>query len=351
MYDAGLKFGGRTPIFSTRYFRFEPTTFSAGNRRGLSEYSRRPREAPAVKFDFRRPDRIPKSQVRAIHLLHDTFVRNVVSSLSAYLRSYLTVNLVSVEQFSYSEFLDGLPSPTCMVSLGLSPYDGNGVLELNPSLVFPILEMLLGAPASRRAIQRDITEIEQKLLDGLFRIILHDLREAWKGVTEVDFTIESMETEPQLLHILAPNEAVVSIGVEIRIGETVGMMNIALPSIVIKMMRQKFDQQWSVRKTHASQSEQLRVLRSLRDANLTLEARLEGQTVSLRNLLGWRRQPAEIRFPGRAVHRNAGQRAAQVFRTSSKHGQEESLPDRESNPPAVSGKDQRRRRRGRGGHF
>src|ERR1035441_7927316 len=74
----------------------------------------RKREVPAVKFDFRRPGRIPKSQVRAIHLLHDTFVRNLVSSLSAYLRSYLTVNLVSVEQLSYAEFLDGLPSPTCI---------------------------------------------------------------------------------------------------------------------------------------------------------------------------------------------------------------------------------------------
>ena len=247
----------------------------------------RKRDTPAARFDFRRPDRIPKSQVRAIHLLHDTFVRNLVSSLSAYLRSYLTVNLVSVEQLSYAEFLDGLPSPTCMVSLGLSPYDGNGVMELNPSLVFPILEMLLGGSGkSSGLIQRDITEIEQKLLDGLFRIILHDLREAWKAVTAVDFTIESMETEPQLLHLLAPNEAVVAIGIEIRIGETVGMMNIALPSIVIKMMRQKFDQQWSVRKTHASDVEQNRLLRLLREAFLSLEARLEGPTVTIRDLLG-----------------------------------------------------------------
>jgi flagellar motor switch protein FliM len=244
------------------------------------------RDSPAVKFDFRRPDRIPKSQVRAIHLLHDTFVRNLVSSLSAYLRSYLTVNLVSVEQLSYSEFLDGLPSPTCMVTLGLRPYDGNAVLELNPSLVFPILEMLLGGSGkSSGAIQRDITEIEQKLLDGLFRIILHDLREAWKGVTEVDFTIESMETEPQLLHILAPNEAVVSVGVEVRIGESVGMMNIAMPSIVIKMMRQKFDQQWSVRKTTASLAEQSRILRFLRESALTVEASLEGQTLRVQDLL------------------------------------------------------------------
>ena len=246
----------------------------------------RKRETPAVKFDFRRPDRIPKSQVRAIHLLHDTFVRNLVSSLSAYLRSYLTVNLVSVEQLSYAEFLDGLPSPTCMVSLGLSPYDGNAVLELNPSLVFPILEMLLGGTGkSSAAIQRDITEIEQKLLDGLFRIILHDLREAWKGVAAVEFTIEAMETEPQLLHLLAPNEAVVCIGVELRIGETVGMMNIAMPSIVIKMMRHRFDQQWSVRKTRASEAEQMRILRVLRAAPLSLEVRLEGPSLTVRDLL------------------------------------------------------------------
>ena len=246
----------------------------------------RKRETTTAKFDFRRPDRIPKSQVRAIHLLHDTFVRNLVSSLSAYLRSYLTVNLVSVEQLSYAEFLDGLPSPTCMISLGLNPYDGNGVLELNPSLVFPIIEMLLGGTGkSSYTIQRDITEIEQKLLDGLFRIILNDLREAWKGVTMVEFTIENMETEPQLLHILAPNEAVVAIGIEIRIGETLGMMNIAMPSIVIKMMRQKFDQQWSVRKTHASDAEQARILRFLREGSVSCEARLEGPTLSIRDLL------------------------------------------------------------------
>ncbi|HTS29161.1 MAG TPA: flagellar motor switch protein FliM [Bryobacteraceae bacterium] len=246
----------------------------------------RKRETTTAKFDFRRPDRIPKSQVRAIHLLHDTFVRNLVSSLSAYLRSYLTVNLVSVEQLSYAEFLDGLPSPTCMISLGLNPYDGNGVLELNPSLVFPIIEMLLGGTGkSSYTIQRDITEIEQKLLDGLFRIILNDLREAWKGVTTVEFTIENMETEPQLLHILAPNEAVVAIGIEIRIGETLGMMNIAMPSIVIKMMRQKFDQQWSVRKTHASDAEQARILRFLREGSVSCEARLEGPTLSIRDLL------------------------------------------------------------------
>src|ERR1700743_3833825 len=85
----------------------------------------RPGSRRATLFDFRRPDRIAKSQLRAIHQLHDNFVRNLVSSLSAYLRSYLIVNLVSVEQLSYSEFLECLPSPTCIASLGLKHSQGH----------------------------------------------------------------------------------------------------------------------------------------------------------------------------------------------------------------------------------
>src|SRR5260370_41843516 len=97
----------------------------------------RKREAPAVKFDFRRPDRIPKSQVRAIHLLHDTFVRNLVSSSSAYLRSYLTVNLVSVEQLSYAEFLDGLPSPTASFLSDSARTMATGYWNSTPAWSFP----------------------------------------------------------------------------------------------------------------------------------------------------------------------------------------------------------------------
>lgn len=242
-------------------------------------------QVPATLFDFRRPDRIPKSQMRAIQLLHDTFVRNLASSLSVYLRSYLAVNLVSVEQLSYAEFLQGLPSPTCLVSLGLRPYDGNGVLELGPSLVFPVIEMLLGGTGKvSAAAQRGLTEIEQKLLDGLVRIILQDLQEAWKGVTEMEFTVEAIETEPQLVRVLAPNEAVVTIGVEVSIGENTGMMNIALPSIVIKMMRQKFDQQWQVRKGRTDR-EQAHFLEQLRAAHIGLEARLEGLSITVADLL------------------------------------------------------------------
>jgi flagellar motor switch protein FliM len=239
----------------------------------------------AIAYDFRRPDRIAKEQLRAVHLLHDSFARTLASSLSAYLRAYVVVNLVSVEQLSFAEFSQCLPSPTCLVSLGLKPYEGNAVLEISSALVFPILEMLLGGSGKTSSnMRREVTEIEQVVLDGLYRIILHDLRQAWQGITPIDFTIEARETEPQLLQVMAPNEAVVAIGLEVRMAENSGMINIGMPSIIIKMLRQKFEQQWSVRRAQSTDEEQSRVLRLLKQGQLRLDARLEGPVVLAEDL-------------------------------------------------------------------
>ena len=240
----------------------------------------------AQTYDFRRPDRIAKDQLRAIHLLHENFARTLASSLSAYLRAYVAVNLVSVEQLSFMEFSQCLPSPSCLVSLGMKPYEGNAVLEINNTVIFPILEMLLGGDARGTIkINREITEIEQSILDGLYRIILHDLHMSWGTVVALDFAIEGRETEPQLLQILAPNEAVVAISMEVRIGDNSGMMNLGVPSIIVKMLRQKFDQQWSVRKTRSTTEEQERMLHLIRPAGLLLDARLQGPTLELEELL------------------------------------------------------------------
>jgi flagellar motor switch protein FliM len=240
----------------------------------------------AQPYDFRRPDRIAKDQLRAIHLLHENFARSLASSLSAYLRAYVMVNLVSVEQLSFVEFSRCLPSPTSMISLRMRPFEGNAVLELNPTLVFPVLEMLLGGTGkSGVKFTRELTEIEQNILESLFRIILNDLKTSWHSVTSIDFTIDSHETEPQLLQILAPNEAVVAVAMEVRIGENSGMMNLGVPSIIVKMLRQKFDQQWSIRRGESTEEEQARVLRLIRNANTLVDVQLDGPTISVEDLL------------------------------------------------------------------
>ncbi|HUS04790.1 MAG TPA: flagellar motor switch protein FliM [Bryobacteraceae bacterium] len=237
-------------------------------------------------YDFRRPDRIPKDQINALYVLHENLARSLASSLSAYIRAYIMVNLVSVEQLSFREFAECLPTPSYMVALEMKPYEGSAILELNPAIVFPMLELLLGGTGQKLSkIVREVTEIEQSIIDGLLRIILQNLKAAWQSVTNLDFRVSAHETDPALLQILAPNEALVAISMEIRVGENSGMMNIGIPSIIIKMLRQKFDQQWSVRKADMTAGEQSRIMRLIQPASIRMDARLQGPTLSVEDMM------------------------------------------------------------------
>ncbi len=241
--------------------------------------------ADASTFDFGRLDRIPKSQLRALNLVHENFVRSLASSLSAYLRSYLVLNLVSIEQISYSEFLEGLASPTCIAYLGLQPYDGTAVLELNTGLVFALVELLLGSKGrSAVAIQRKITEIEKNLVQTLLKVVLRDLSEAWRSVADVSFSVQSLASEPQWLHVLAPAEAVVVISIEVKVDSASGLMNLAIPSIFIKRLRNKFDLLSQVRKAESTEKDQAHVAHLLRNTSLEFEAKIDAGVISGRDL-------------------------------------------------------------------
>jgi flagellar motor switch protein FliM len=237
-------------------------------------------------FDFGRLDRIPKSQLRALHMVHENFVRNLASSLSAYLRSYVALNLVSLEQISYAEFLEGLASPTCIAYLGLQPYDGTAVLELNNALMFGLMELLLGSKGrATTTFQRKITEIEKSLIQTLMRVVLRDLSEAWKMVTDISFSVQSLASEPALLHVLAPAEAVIVIAIEVRVGSTSGLMNLAIPSIFIKRLRSKFEQLRQVRRAESTERDQLVVARLIQDASITFDARIMAGLIGTQTLV------------------------------------------------------------------
>jgi flagellar motor switch protein FliM len=242
-------------------------------------------EEKVVAYDFMRPDRIPPAQLKAIQFLHENFARSLASSLSAFLRSYVQVNLASFEQISYGEFADGLQSPTVIAGLSLRPYEGYAVAELSPTLFFPALEVLLGGSSKAPVTPaREITDVEERLLEAFLRVILQDLREAWRQVAVIDFAVETVEKEPQLLQVLGPHEAVVAIGMEVRVGSSVGALNMAIPSLLIKMMRQRFDEQWTTRKSECTPQERQHILHLVSGSEAWMEVRLPGCRISARQI-------------------------------------------------------------------
>jgi len=242
--------------------------------------------APKVElYDFRRADHMPRDQLRTIRQLHENFSRALGASLSAYLRAYVSVNLISLEQISYREFSHTLSSPTVLMVLEMAPLEGNALLEISPSLAFPILEIALGGSGKNVAVpDREITEIEANVLRGVCRILLNDLQEAWRIITEINFRLLRHETEPQMVQFLAPNEAVVAACIEVSLAERTGTINLAVPSLLIKMLRQKFAERSSVRH-RSSPDEEQRMFDLVQGALLSLEARLHAGPLRFQDLL------------------------------------------------------------------
>src|SRR5262249_13571727 len=147
-------------------------------------------ETTAVSaYNFRRPEVVSKEQIRSLHLLHDRFARNATTSLAAYLRTITELSVVSVEQFSYAEFLMALPDPTAFYAVGLPPFDTLGALELNPGVAFTIVDRMLGGTGQTPPPDRALTEIEQNVVDSIVKLVLEHLTETWRGVADIRFQI------------------------------------------------------------------------------------------------------------------------------------------------------------------
>jgi flagellar motor switch protein FliM len=198
----------------------------------------------AITYNFRRPDRVSKEQIRSLHFLHDRFARNVSTSLSAYLRAVTEVGIVSVEQFTYSEFLMSLPDPTAFYAVTMAPLEGVGALELNPAVAFTMIDRMLGGSGQRVAINRGLTEIEQNVVDGVIKVILENLSETWQQIAPVHFRITGRETRPQMLQVAAPNESMLLLVFEMRVGDARGMLNLCIPTDGLEAVAASFTQGW-----------------------------------------------------------------------------------------------------------
>jgi len=111
-------------------------------------------------------------------------------------------------------------------------------------------------------------------------VVLRDLSEAWKSVVDVVFSIQSLASEPQLLYVIAPGEAVIVIAIEVRVGAMSGRMNLAIPSIFIKRLRHNFDQLQKIRRAGSTRQDQIHLTKLLKEATVTLQAEIDGGTVS-----------------------------------------------------------------------
>ena len=237
-------------------------------------------------YDFKRPNRVSKEQLRAFRGVHDKMARSLASQISSIMRSIVEIQLHSVDQMTYGEFLMSLPNPTSFNVFSMKPLEGSGVIEINPSIAFPMLDRLLGGKGEPFDASREFSDIELSLFETILRVMMSTLKEAWGPVMEVYPAIESKESSPNVVQIVAQNEIVVMVVMEIIIGHSSGMMNICYPVISLEPILPKLasrDLMLNETNSKKSRNKELQVL--LGGAKVNVEANLGESELTLRDIL------------------------------------------------------------------
>jgi len=207
-------------------------------------------------YDFKRPDKFSKEQMRTVSIMHETFARLTTTALSAQLRSMAHVRVASVDQLTYEEFIRSIPTPTTLAVINMDPLKGNAVLEIDPSVTFSIIDRLFGGTGQGTMVQRELTDIEASVMEGVIVRILANMREAWTQVIDLRPRLGQIETNPQFAQIVPPSEMVVLVTLETKVGEEEGMMNFCIPYITIEPIISKLSSQFwfsSVRRSSTTQ--------------------------------------------------------------------------------------------------
>ena len=262
----------------------------AGGGAPLAGQPTRPREK-ITPYDFKRPERVGKEQMRALQSLHEGFGRTFGAALSALLRSIVEVKLTSVDQLTYSEFIFSLENPTCFNLLTAAPLEGNLILDINPSILFPIINRLLGGGSDGGSVaRRPLTEIELRLVGRITGLFLDALKRAWSKILPLEFLVERVESNPQLVQIVPPNEVVVLISFELTLGELRGMMNLCIPfNSIERIAGDLTTNNWvSYTSAEATGDSIARVGRQLEGALVELVATLAKSKITTADLLGLR---------------------------------------------------------------
>jgi len=190
-------------------------------------------------YDFKRPDKFSKDQIRTLNMLHDNFARLFNTYLSTYLRALVSVEVASVEQLTYQEFVQSLSNPSVIGILAVPPLKGNIIMEMNSGIAFSIIDRVFGGQGENTINPRVLTEIEEAVIRRIFDKALGHLREAWFNVVQFNPKIEAIESNPQFAQIVPPSDMVVIITLQTKIGGAEGFMNICIPYLVLEPIMSK----------------------------------------------------------------------------------------------------------------
>lgn len=239
-------------------------------------------------YNFRRPDKFSKDHLRALQTIHENFARQLGLVLTTYLRMTVELDVVSVDQLTYDEFVRSMPNPMTVSILELDPLPGQVLMGLGYEVSSSIIDRMLGGPGLAEAKARELTDIEQSLIRRVLDRAIGSLEEAWRSMMNVNASMVGLEESYALIQVATPGEIVALITFDVNLGnKNSGLISLCIPYPVLEGVISQLSAQHIFHRQQSNNSieEQEKILKKLNYAKMPVKVLLGGTSLSVRDLL------------------------------------------------------------------
>lgn len=210
----------------------------------IATETERPDDGPEGEvrpYDFSRQEKTIRGRLPTLDMINEKFSRTVRSAVFSVLRKSVDVSQEGIKTMKYEEFLKNLQMPSSLNIFQFTTLRGQGVLALDPNLVFLIVDSYFGGDGRfhTRIEGRDFTNVEQGVIKKIVDVMFHELKEAWKPVYETDFKHVRSEMNPQFLNVIGQTEPVIICTFRMEVESGASKFNLCIPYQSIEPIKDK----------------------------------------------------------------------------------------------------------------
>lgn len=198
-------------------------------------------EKQVRNYDFNRPTKFSKEHLRTLEIIFEHYSRLVSTNLPVYLRKNVQVAVASSEAVTFNEFTNALSNPVILGIINFAPLNGNIIIDLATNLGYTMLDRMLGGSGTPLEKSREFSEIELTIIQKILIVLTQLLREPWKNVVDINPVLQRMETNPQFAQVIAPNDMIAIVTLNMKIGDVEGFINVCLPFFTLEDVMDKLN--------------------------------------------------------------------------------------------------------------
>lgn len=240
-------------------------------------------EKQVKNYDFSRPTKFSKEHLRTLEIIFEHYGRLISTNLPLYLRKNVQVAVASSETVTFSEFSNSLSNPVILGIVNFMPLNGTIIIDLATNLAYAMLDRMLGGNGVPLDKPREFSEIELTIIEKILVMMTQTLREPWKNVIDVSPVLSRVETNSQFAQVIAPNDMIAIVTLNLKIGDVEGFVNICLPFFTLEDVMDKLNTKYwysTMQENHDENYEEY-IEAMLRKVDVPVKAVLGRSTISV----------------------------------------------------------------------